>query len=91
VAYVLSGEITFKIGDEVAVGGPGICAFLPRGVPHAWKNTGAETGRVLFLHTPAVAGGFFEEQLGRVDQSSGGQSNPPTSRMADCGSPDFLA
>jgi len=23
VAYVLSGEITFKIGDEVAVGGPG--------------------------------------------------------------------
>ena len=41
VAYVLSGEITFKIGDEVTVGGPGTCAFLPRGVPHAWKNTGA--------------------------------------------------
>ena len=40
VAYVLSGEITFKIGDEVTVGGPGTCAFLPRGVPHAWKNTG---------------------------------------------------
>jgi quercetin dioxygenase-like cupin family protein len=37
VAYVLSGEITFKIGDEVTVGGPGTCAFLPRGVPHAWK------------------------------------------------------
>ena len=40
VAYVLSGEISFKIGDEVTVGGPGTCAFLPRGVPHAWKNTG---------------------------------------------------
>ena len=26
VAYVLSGEITFKIGDEVTVGGPGTCA-----------------------------------------------------------------
>jgi quercetin dioxygenase-like cupin family protein len=49
VAYVLSGEITFKIRDEVTVGGPGTCAFLPRGVPHAWKNTAAETGRVLFL------------------------------------------
>ena len=23
--------------------------FMPRGVPHAWKRTGAETGRVLFL------------------------------------------
>src|SRR3984957_1722569 len=63
VAYVLSGEVTFRIGDAVTVRGPGACAFLPRGVPHAWKNTGAETGRVLFLYTPAGAGGFFEEQL----------------------------
>ena len=62
VAYVLSGEVTFKIGNEVTVGGPGTCAFMPRGVPHAWKNTGAETGRVLFLYTPAEAGGLLEEQ-----------------------------
>lgn len=62
VAYVLSGEITFKIGDKVAVGGPGTCAFMPRGVPHAWKNSGTEAGRVLFLYTPARAGGLFEEQ-----------------------------
>src|SRR5436190_12413306 len=62
VAYVLSGEVTFKIGDEVTVGGPGACAFMPRGVPHAWKSTGAETGRVLFLYTPAKAGGLIEEQ-----------------------------
>ena len=62
VAYVLSGEVTFKIGDEVTVGGPGTCAFMPRGVPHAWKGTGAETGRVLFLYTPARAGGLVEEQ-----------------------------
>jgi quercetin dioxygenase-like cupin family protein len=62
VAYVLSGEFTFKIGDEVMVGGPGACAFMPRGVPHAWKSSGAETGRVLFLYTPARAGGLIEEQ-----------------------------
>src|ERR1700738_5054267 len=61
VAYVLSGEITFLIGDEVTVGGQGSCAFFPRTVPHAWKNTGAETGRVLFLYTPAGAGKLFEE------------------------------
>src|SRR6266699_142324 len=42
VAYVLSGELTFKIGDQVTVGGPGTCACMPRGVPHAWKNTGWE-------------------------------------------------
>jgi quercetin dioxygenase-like cupin family protein len=33
VAHVLSGEVTFKIGDQVTVGGPGTCAFTPRGVP----------------------------------------------------------
>ena len=62
VAYVLEGEVTFMIGDAVIVGGPGACAFMPRGVPHAWKSTGAETGRVLFLYTPAKAGGLLEEQ-----------------------------
>jgi mannose-6-phosphate isomerase-like protein (cupin superfamily) len=62
VAYILSGEITFKMGDEVTVGGPGACAFMPRGVPHAWKNTGAQAARALFLYTPARAGGLIEEQ-----------------------------
>jgi len=29
VVWVLEGEFTFKIGDEVFSGGPGTCAFLP--------------------------------------------------------------
>jgi quercetin dioxygenase-like cupin family protein len=60
VAWVLAGEMTFKIGDEVTVGGPGTCAFMPRNLPHAWKNSGSETVRVLFLYTPAAAGGLVE-------------------------------
>jgi quercetin dioxygenase-like cupin family protein len=60
VAWVLAGEFTFKIGDEVTTGGPGTCAFMPRDIPHAWKNTGSETGRVLFLYTPAAAGDLIE-------------------------------
>ncbi len=62
VAYVISGEVTFVIGDAVSVAGPGGCAFMPRGVPHAWKSTGTATARVLFLYTPAKAGGLLEEQ-----------------------------
>src|SRR5258707_4995827 len=62
VAYVLSGEVTFKIGDALTVAGPGSSTFMPRGVAHAWKSTGAEAGRVLFLYTPAKAGGVIEEQ-----------------------------
>ena len=74
IAYVLSGEITFKIGDEITVGGVGTCAFMPRGVAHAWKNTGTEPGRVLFLYTPANAGSFFEEAA---------EINRPISSMSD--------
>jgi mannose-6-phosphate isomerase-like protein (cupin superfamily) len=66
VAYVLSGEVTFMIGDQVTVGGAGTCAFMPRGVPHAWKSTGSEPGRVLFLYTPGNAGSLFEEAV-RID------------------------
>jgi quercetin dioxygenase-like cupin family protein len=61
LVYVLSGEFTFKIDDLVTSGGPGTCAFVPRGVAHAWKNTGAEAGRALFLYTPGGAGRMFEE------------------------------
>jgi quercetin dioxygenase-like cupin family protein len=62
LAYVLSGEITFRIDEQVVVRGAGGCAFMPRRVPHAWKNTGADEARVLFLYTPGIAGGLIEEQ-----------------------------
>ena len=45
------------------VGGIGTCAFMPRDLPHAWKSTGHEPGRILFLYTPAKAGGAFEEAV----------------------------
>ena len=65
IAWVLEGEFTFKIGDEVTTGGPGTCAFMPRNVPHAWKNSGSTPGRVVFLYTPAGAGKFVDD--GRRD------------------------
>jgi hypothetical protein len=33
---------------------------MPRNVPHAWKNSGSEIARALFLYTPAAAGGLVE-------------------------------
>lgn len=53
----------FEIGDVESKGGPGTCAFMPRNVPHAWKNCGSTPGRVLFLYTPAVAGRFVERMM----------------------------
>ena len=60
VAYVLSGEVTFMIGDQIAVGGAGTCAFMPRGLPPAWKSAGNEPGCVPLIYSPADAGSFFE-------------------------------
>jgi len=38
---------------------------MPRDVAHAWKSTGVETGRVLFVYTPGKAGRLFEEEAKR--------------------------
>src|SRR2546430_14366650 len=38
VAYVLSGEVTFKIGDVGTVRRPGTCGFMPRRLPPRRQN-----------------------------------------------------
>lgn len=53
LVYVLEGEFTLLVGDELASGGPGTLAFVPRGATHAWRNCGAEPGRLLILFLPA--------------------------------------
>jgi mannose-6-phosphate isomerase-like protein (cupin superfamily) len=63
VMYILSGQFSFKIGDHVSSGGPGTCVFMPRGIPHAWKYVGNETGRAFIIYTPGEAGKVFEEAV----------------------------
>ena len=58
--------VTEQLGnDELFSGGPGTCAFLPRKVPHAWKNNGPGPGRAVFLYTPGRTGRFIEERFER--------------------------
>src|SRR5947208_15373917 len=47
ITYVLSGEMTFKIGDEVTVRGPVGSAFVLGGIAHDRLHTGLATGRAL--------------------------------------------
>src|SRR4051812_17607230 len=49
---VLEGEITFYVAGQVTVVGAGGSAFVPRGVPHCFKNCSSADARVLALFTP---------------------------------------
>ncbi|MBV8362675.1 MAG: hypothetical protein JO189_32795 [Deltaproteobacteria bacterium] len=74
---------------RIGGGGPGTCAFMPRNVPHAWKNTGSGTSRVLFLYTPAAAGGLIEALAERRPADAGEYQKPSSAtagRSSDRGS-----
>ena len=42
--YVMSGELTFQLRDELRTAGPGELVFAPRGVPHTYANLSGRPG-----------------------------------------------
>ena len=65
--YVVSGEFRFQVGDEVRDAGPGVFAFVPRGVAHTWQNVGDAPGMLLATFAPAGQEGFFD-RLSRMQE-----------------------
>ncbi|CAM4514755.1 quercetin dioxygenase-like cupin family protein [Paenibacillus endophyticus] len=61
---ILEGTFRFQVGDEEFDATPGTSVLVPRGVPHAWANIGANMGRILFIFTPGGIEDFFPE-IGR--------------------------
>ncbi|HEX9377781.1 MAG TPA: cupin domain-containing protein [Actinomycetota bacterium] len=51
--YILGGEGTVEIDDDVLPIGRGTSIFLPPGLPHRLANSGAETLRLLGVFAPA--------------------------------------
>jgi quercetin dioxygenase-like cupin family protein len=58
--YVLEGELTFRLGDELWTGIPGGFAFARGGVVHTLANFGDAPARYLLLITPAGFERYFE-------------------------------
>jgi quercetin dioxygenase-like cupin family protein len=60
VVYVLEGELTFYIGEEVHRAREGSCLVLPRGIEHSYV---VESGRARLLVTVIPAGleGLLED------------------------------
>jgi mannose-6-phosphate isomerase-like protein (cupin superfamily) len=74
--YVLEGHVTFRLGDQEVVAGPGATVIAPRGVIHQVHNAADAAARFLTINTPGTYVGYFEElgaaidsaPLGRADQ-----------------------
>jgi mannose-6-phosphate isomerase-like protein (cupin superfamily) len=61
VFYVLEGEVEFQLGDQRFRAKAGSTAYLPRDIPHTFRNVGRIPSKVLGVIIPARFVGFFDE------------------------------
>ncbi|MGW0884747.1 cupin domain-containing protein [Streptomyces sp. NPDC002671] len=59
--YVLEGEMELDLGGETHRLTAGMCALLPRGVPHALRNRSQPPARALQVSTPGGWDQFVED------------------------------
>jgi quercetin dioxygenase-like cupin family protein len=70
--YVMEGELTFQLRDEILTARPGEVVFAPRGVPHAYANLSGAPARQLIICTPAG----FERYFARLAAERQGVEPP---------------
>ena len=59
--YILEGELTMQVNEEIFSASAGTSVFLPKGIPHTFRNFGSQRTKSLALLSPAGLEGFFEE------------------------------
>jgi len=72
--YVLDGDVTIHVGDDVVEAGPGDFAFGPRDIPHRY-TVGRDGCRMLFICTP----GGFEDLVIGMSRPAESLTLPPSS------------
>jgi quercetin dioxygenase-like cupin family protein len=70
--YVLEGQLTVQLGEELFRVGTGELAFAPRGVPHTFTNLADEPAGYLITFTPAG----FERHFARMAAEREGVDPP---------------
>jgi mannose-6-phosphate isomerase-like protein (cupin superfamily) len=63
--YVLDGELTFRLGDELVTRGAGELVFAPGGAQHTFANRSAAEARMLLVCTPAGFERYFQRMAAR--------------------------
>jgi quercetin dioxygenase-like cupin family protein len=70
--YVLEGELTFRLRDQMTSRPAGSLVFASGNVPHTFANRSGRDARVLILCTPAG----FERYFERLAAEHAGQEPP---------------
>jgi mannose-6-phosphate isomerase-like protein (cupin superfamily) len=86
--YVLDGELTFQVQEDLLTAGPGELVFAPGGVAHTLANLGEAPARYLLACTPAG----FERYFARLAAEQAGEHPPewalqPTPQVTTVGPP----
>lgn len=76
---IVEGAVEFELGDQQIRAEAGAYVFIPRGLFHAFKNTGATPARALMIVTPAGLERYFAELDALIKQHSAG---PPAAEIA---------
>jgi mannose-6-phosphate isomerase-like protein (cupin superfamily) len=79
--YVLEGEYSFVIPDEMVAASVGWWVYVPRGTPHAWRCD-SPGGRLLNVTVPGGFEGFYRRA---------GESVPDRTRLPARSEPDVEA
>jgi quercetin dioxygenase-like cupin family protein len=58
--YVVEGELTFQVEDQLVTKRAGDLAFAPRNVPHTFANRSDAPARYVLVCTPASFERYFE-------------------------------
>ena len=70
-AFVVEGELTFDVGGEIVVARAGSFVLKPRGVYHAFCNTGTGHNRHLEIHAPGEFEAYYDEYERIVESEMG--------------------
>ncbi len=80
--YILEGTLTLLLGDQTVTASPGDFVQIPRGVVHAFKNTGTVNAKMLAVNTPGGIEKFFEETFDIATDRSTPPPPPSPALMA---------
>lgn len=61
ISYVLEGDVTLQVGEEVRQAPAGSLVLKPKGVPHTFWNAGHSPARILEIIAPGGFERYFDE------------------------------